>query len=487
MKRIAIAGISIECLERSPVQAGYEDFNIHRGEQLFEPGLSFIPGMIERLKAEAGVQICPLMWASSLPNGLVEASAYARLKGEILERLEAEGPFDGVLISGHGALEVEGLGRHGETDYITAVRQLIGPHVPLGIAFDLHGNITADIARAGTVFDALRTAPHIDHHPVGWRTANQLLQVMEKGLKPSNALVPVPILISGEQAVTSQEPARSLYDSLRAYDAIPGMLDMLLMVGFAFNDLPWCSMMVLATHASDANAAASAARGLAGQVWSRRKEFVLSMETAPVKEGIQRALTATAVKQGPVYLSDSGDNTTAGATGDTTLVLMELLDQNAPDAVVAGIFAPQTVAACQAAGAGATISLSIGAEQRSLSCEPFTVQAVVEGLGADEGEWARLRIQGVTATFHTRRVGITTRRQFTQMGIDPQVHAIYVVKLGYLFPELAEIASRHILLLSPGVAGLDFPSQKWARVPRPIYPLDPNMTWNPDSALVRKT
>ena len=174
MKKIAITGISIECLERSPFRARYEDFNVRRGEQLFAEGLSFIPGMVDRLRAEAGVQICPLMWAGALPNGFVEARAYARLKGEMLSRLEAEGPFDGVLISGHGALEVEGLGGHGESDYIGAVRQVIGPRVPMGIAFDLHGNITPEIARAGTVFDALRTAPHIDHQQTGWRTADQL-------------------------------------------------------------------------------------------------------------------------------------------------------------------------------------------------------------------------------------------------------------------------------------------------------------------------
>jgi microcystin degradation protein MlrC len=289
----------------------------------------------------------------------------------------------------------------------------------------------------------------------------------------------VPILISGEQAVTSQEPARSLYAGLKTYDAIPGMLDVLLMVGFAFNDLPWCSMSVLATHMDNAAAAAKAARELAGQVWSRRSEFVLSMETAPVKEGIQRALAAAA--QRPVYLSDSGDNTTAGATGDTTLVLRELLAQHAPDAVVVGIFAPLTVRSCQAAGIGSEIDLSIGAEQRSLPGEPLTVRAVVEGLGSGEGEWARLRIAGVTATFHTNRVGITTRQQFQQLGIDPQAHAVYVVKLGYLFPELAEIAGRVILLLSPGVAGLDFPTQKWVRVRRPIYPLDAEMAWGADS------
>ena len=483
MKRIAIIGISIECLERSPELAQYEDFTIYRNEQLNE-GIfgSFAPGMLRRLKASHDVQPCPLAWAVTLPNGPVEASAYDRLKGEILGRLEAEGPFDGVLVSGHGAMEVEGLARHGETDFISAIRQTIGERVPLGIAFDLHGNLTAEIARAGTVFDALRTAPHVDHEEAGWRTADQLLAVIAEGLEPARAFVSIPILISGEQAVTSQEPARSLYAALKEIDAVPGMLDALLMVGFAWNDRPWSGMSVLATHRSDPAAAAKAARALAGQVWERRAEFILSMETAPVQEGVRRALAAA---DWPVYLSDSGDNTTAGATGDTTVVLKELLAQGAPDAVVAGIWAPETVRRCQAGGVGARLALAIGAEQRSLPAETLAAEGVVEALGTGEGEWARVRCGGVTATFHTRRVGLTTLEQYRRLGIDPYSHRIYVVKVGYLYPEQAPVAKRHILLLSPGSAGLDFPTLKWERIRRPIYPLDREMAWKPDCVVYR--
>ncbi|MDP2990449.1 MAG: M81 family metallopeptidase, partial [Kiritimatiellota bacterium] len=358
MKRIAIVGISIECLERSPVLAQYEDFNILRGKQILDEAPSFIKGIAGRMNNAPGVQLCPLLWAATLPNGAVEASAYARLKNETLARLEAEGPFDGVLVSGHGAMEVEGLPQHGESDFISAIRQVIGERVPMGIALDLHGNLTAAMARAGTVFDALRTAPHVDHSETGWRTADHLLAVMDKGLKPCSAYASIPILIAGEQAVTSQEPARSLYASLKEYDAIPGMMNMLLMVGFAWNDRPWSGMSVLATHQSDPNLAAKAARQLAGQVWARRAEFTLSMETAPLKEGVQRALAAA---ERPIYLSDAGDNTTAGATGDSTMVLKELLAQGVQDAVVAGIWAPLTVRQCQAAGVGAKVTLQIGA------------------------------------------------------------------------------------------------------------------------------
>lgn len=303
MKRIALVGISIECLERSPVLAQYEDFSILRGKQILDEVPSFIKGIIGRMKNAPGVELVPLVWAGTLPNGAVEASAYARLKGETLAQIEAQGPFDGVLISGHGAMEVEGLPRHGETDFVCAVRQVVGERIPLGIALDLHGNLTTEMVRAGTVFDALRTAPHVDHYETGWRTTDHLLAVMQQGLSPYSAYAYIPILISGEQAVTNQEPARSLYASLTQYDAIPGMLDMLLMVGFAWNDRPWSGMGVIATHQSDPAIAAEAADELAGRIWERRAEFTLSMETASVKEGIQRALAAA---ERPLYLSRLG-------------------------------------------------------------------------------------------------------------------------------------------------------------------------------------
>ena len=474
MKRIAIIGISIECLERSSVLAQYEDFNILRGKQILDEAPSFIKGIAGRMKDAPGVELVPLVWAGTLPNGAVEASAYARLKGETLAQLEAHGPFDGVLISGHGAMEVEGLPRHGETDFVCAVRQTVGERVPLGIALDLHGNLTAEMVRAGTVFDALRTAPHVDHFETGWHTTDHLLAVMQQGIKPHSAYAYIPILIAGEQAVTSQEPARSLYASLKQYDTIPGMLDTLLMVGFAWNDRPWSGMGVIATHQSDPVIAARAAAELAGHIWEQRAEFTLSMETASIKEGIQRALAAA---ERPLYLSDSGDNTTAGATGDSTVVLKELLAQDVQDAVVAGIWAPQTVKQCRSAGVGMKVTLQIGAEQRSLPVESMPVEAMVEALGTGEGEWARLRCKGVIVTFHTRRVAITERAQYERLGIDPQAHRIYVIKLGYLMPEIGEIARRHILLLSPGAANLDFPNMHWEQVRRPVYPLDREMEW----------
>ena len=64
------------------------------------------------------------------------------------------------------------------------------------------------------------------------------------------------------------------------------------------------------------------ARLLGEQMWERRAEFAPEAETANLAEAVERAM---AVSDGPVFVSDSGDNVTAGGAGDLPLVLEELL------------------------------------------------------------------------------------------------------------------------------------------------------------------
>ena len=103
------------------------------------------------------------------------------------------------------------------------------------------------------------------------------------------------------------------------------------------------------------------------------------MQTAEVAEGLRLALTSP---QRPVYVSDSGDNTTAGAAGELTTVLQAALDLGAnEDVIIAGITAPETVAALNAAGVGADVELLLGSEHLSRPKTARQVVAHVEACG----------------------------------------------------------------------------------------------------------
>ncbi|MFC0407728.1 M81 family metallopeptidase [Roseomonas elaeocarpi] len=491
MQRVAILGFRHEAMIACPFLTDPSTANIWRGAEILDQSLTTLTGLTDRFAREPDMEVVPLLMVRTLPGGAFARDFYDAIKQESLDLLRQHGPFDGIVVANHGAAEVEGLGVHGDTDYVVAIRAAVGPDVPIAIPFDMHGQVTPELLGALTVMSCLRTAPHRDNYETSWRAADQLVRVMRTGLRPRKMAVNIPIFVPGEKSMTSFEPARELFGMLPDYDARPGVVEAHLFVGFGWNDLPWCGMKaVVLTEESDEQAR-DLALEIAERTWAQRHRFGLGMETADIRDGLLRARDAAA---GPVLLSDSGDNTTAGAGGDLCFVLEEALDLGLVDIVVAGIFAPEVVAACQAVGEGAALTLEIG-RHISAAPQPRTVEAVVEALGdrvdvhrfqnlrGSDGAWARVRIGGVVATFHAARVSFTGPGHLEAVGIDPLAHKITVVKVGYLHPAQEDMAARHICLLSPGVADLDFLRLRYEHIARPSFPMDGAMEWTPSQGL----
>lgn len=487
--RIAVIGISYEALLRSPVPT--RKMEIQRGDAMLGDKLWMVRG-VEKRAAEAGdIELVPLLWATALPGGGFTKEIYDEVKAESVALLQGAGKLDGVVVLNHGAMEVHGLEKHADTDYVEAVHQTVGEGVPIALALDLHGHISPRILEIVCAISVLRTAPHRDDLETGYRALDQLITVIKTGKPQKIAAVRLPILIPGEQAVTANEPARSLYGSLPDLDALPGIVEANILVGFAWNDRPWIGMTAIAASDTSVDAARKVASELAEKIWEKRREFQLRMEHAGVAEGLALAAKST---ERPLFISDSGDNTTAGAYGDLTDVLQAVIDRpELEDVVVAGITAPGIVAQCQKAGIGAKVTLDLGEEHVSGPKTIKTVEAVVEGY-ADQlkpdgfqpylrsgGAWARVRIGHVIATFHADSIGITTPAHFSMTGIDPTEHRIYVVKLGYLHPQLEDVRARHILLLSDGASNLDVTKLAWSRMSRPVYPVDADATWSAEA------
>ena len=71
--------------------------------------------------------------------------------------------MDGVFLDLHGAGVVEHL-EDLEGDLCAAVRDLVGEAVPITAAFDLHGNVTQQMADSLDGVFACHQYPHIDMH-----------------------------------------------------------------------------------------------------------------------------------------------------------------------------------------------------------------------------------------------------------------------------------------------------------------------------------
>lgn len=69
---------------------------------------------------------------------------------------------------------------------------------------------------------------------------------------------------------------------------------------------------------------------------------------------------------------------------------------------------------------------------------------------------------------------------FTQLSLEPRSTEIVIVKIGYLEPELYEIAADWRLALTPGGVDQDLARLAHARIHRPMWPFDQSFDERPD-------
>jgi len=460
--RIAVGGIRHESNNFSSLVTSLEEFTIARGDDILL-GEQFIGHGDD-------VTFVPTLSAHAPPHGLVGTDAYRAMRDELRDRLRAGLPLDALYLDLHGAMDVVAIG-DGESDLIRHIRAAVGPNLPIALSLDLHANLAPEVIAAADIATAYRTAPHRDGVATRRRAIDLLVTQLRAGRRHHTAMVKPPCLIPGEYAVTDVEPARSLYANLDTFDRRPGIVDTSIVIGCAWTDSEYTSTAALAV--GERAAGEATAREIAAGIWAARERFAPEVPTLAIGPAIARARAATDT---PVFLSDSGDNVTAGAAGDLTIVLRALIAAGARDTLVVGICNPDAVAACRATGSGARISLSLGGRLDTRNGTPFDTTATVGGLREDG---AVLTIDGVTVVITTARDGFITLDRFAHFGLDPRAYRIVVVKTGYLFPEMRTIARDAILLLSPGFTDLDLARLPYRRVRRPIFPLDRLLAWAP--------
>jgi len=466
--RCVIGGISHETNTFSTLRTKIDDFRIRRGDQILD---NKFWGTFNE------VDWVPTLLAEAFPHGLVEKGAYLGLRDELLDRLRSSLPIDGVLLDLHGAMEVEGIGC-GEEDLSKSIREVVGTEVPIVASLDLHGNISRELASSINVLTALRTAPHTDGAQTKERAVRHLLRCVKEGIRPSSHLIKLPLILPGEFAVTGIEPAKSLYGRLATLEHEEGILDASIMIGCAWTDTIRTSVSIIVCVEDEkySSRGHKCAADLAREIWDRRWEFAPEVDTLGIGEAIEGAMKA---KERPVFISDSGDNVTAGGAGDMPIMLERLLKSGVTESVVAGIIDPEAVSICARAKRGSRVHLQIGGKLDKVNGCPLKVTGIVKHC---DSEIAVIGVDGVEVILLSGRWQFMDAMGCHEVGINPLDRKIIVVKLGYLFPEIRGIARRSIMALSPGFTSLDIGKLPYKHIMRPIFPLDKDFEFHEASA-----
>jgi microcystin degradation protein MlrC len=447
-----------------------EDFTVERGQALADdPFFSLLKTY--------PYPFLPTLVADAVPGGPVERKTYEELKAEFLHRVRALLPLDGLYLPMHGAMYVEDM-QDADGDWIAAARAVVGKDCLITASFDLHGSLSRRIIDNLDMLSAYRTAPHIDRQETARRACDMLVHCLDQQIRPTLVWAPIPVLMPGERSSTLYEPAKRLWAQLPGMNAEPGVLDASLLVGYVWADEPRATASAVLTGTKP-DLLKKDALSLAQQYWDARQEFKFGVPTGTLSECIEQAQR---LNTKPVVLSDSGDNPTAGGTGDRADVLAELLRHNIQNAVIAGIADRPATEACYRAGVGQTLPLRIGGTLDPQGSQPVEVTAKVVFLLSTNDlpeRQAVVEVQGISVVLTTRRRPFHEIRDFTSLGLQPTSFKIVVVKSGYLVPPIAKIANPNLMALTDGAVNQDIVHLPKNRYRVPSYPFVPDMKWKP--------
>ena len=465
--RIAFGGVHTESSTFNPVPTTLADFRVLRGDALRGDARY---GFLDAYDAT----FLPTLHADAIPGGPVARETYNAFKDEFLARLSALVPLDGLYLDMHGAINVSGMD-DAEGDWIGAARELVGPKCLVAASYDLHGNVSKRIVDALDIFSAFHTAPHIDVVETKKRACTMLVNALHGGYRPQLVWVPMPVVLPGEMTSTVNEPARGLYRHLPEMDALDGVLDASLLVGYVWADEPRAQASVVLTG-TDGNVLRREAVALAERYWNARHDFGFGVRAGGLEACLEWFVELDAY---PVILSDSGDNPTGGGVGDTTFVLTELLRRRLDGAVVAGLADAPATNACYAAGEGADLELSVGATLDPETSRPLHVRARVAHLHPAETERERqavVTLGGVAVVLTAARRPFHYPADVERLGISLSDTRLLVVKSGYLTAELTQAAAHTLLALTPGTVSQELKGLHYRRQGA-RFPLEPDLEW----------
>ena len=466
--KIAVGAMLCEGNSLTPVLTKFTDFDYAEGDKMLEK-----IAVTEMLKSR-GCDIVPTIYAHALPGGAVIKSDFLRLANSIVDKLTPD--LDGVWLYLHGAMCVEELGS-AEEALLKMVRDKIGYDIPVSVAMDFHADNSDEIPRLANCVTGYRTAPHCDREETERRAMELLFYMIDNKILPRPQIARANVIICGDAVQTALSPMKDIMEAAAELEKLPGMLSVQVFNGQPWIDEEYTGPNFVVTHENDESLAKECAEKLAKMFYNKRHDFEFLVEALEPKEALLRADSA---KESTVFVSDSGDNTTAGAAGDNAYMLNLMQKLGLKNALLAGIMDADACDACYKAKIGDTLTLTVGGSLSEKS-EKATVTGKLIHRGDilsyqynNAGPSATLDCGDITVVITKNRAALCRPDIFESINLDYKKFHTVVVKLGYLFPELAAEAERAILAFTPGASTERLQDMGLTKIRRPMFPLDDN-------------
>lgn len=492
MPRIAIAAVSQETDTFNPDPTTIDDFRswgLYESVEMLEAleNVGTVGAFLKVLKANDPAFVpVPVVAGAAPPGGRLDEQTLRYFKDKLKSGLTGGLPLDGVLLSLHGACaaqEVDDV----DGELLSLTRSVVGKDVPVVAVLDHHANITAKMIDNADVLVGHRTQPH-DQVDTGWLAAELLLNLIQRKSKPAMVWHKIPMVTHQEQFLTSTGPMKTWFDQAREMERMAGVLSVSTFPMQPWLDVEEAGWSTVVVTDGDRSLAEALSAELATMVWEMRHAFMV-LDSVPIEEAVRRA---GAAERGMIVLCDTGDSVLGGSTGDSTVLLAELIKQGVNGPVLVPLVDPAAVAAAYSAGKGARIRLNLGGYADRFFSAPLEIEARVTGtcnghvdldwLGlssCEMGRTALLELDALRVLVSERRgVGGTHPAVYRACGLEPAAARAIVVKTGSNWHAFGKWISKVIRVDTPGFTQSHLDQLQWNRVPRPMFGLDPQFNWS---------
>lgn len=441
----------------------------------------------KRAAAEEGadVTLLPTVFAHAVSSGKVPRATLDALKRMLLAQLERLPACDGVLFALHGAWVAEDED-DADGEIVAAIRERVGPDVPIVITLDSHANVTRKMVGQVNGIVGYRTFPHTDYAQTARRAAQLLFRIVRGQAKPHIRLKKVPMIVPAERHETYRGPMAELWEAARDGErGNPSSLVSLFLVQ-PWLDIAEMGCSVVVTDDDPARAEAEAER-LAALMWSKRAAFGIRLYGVPE---IVAMLEQDESGAEPVIVSDSADSPGAGSPGDSNFVLGELLRLGADRRwrCLLSMVDPQAARAAVEAGEGGAVRLTVGHSISQTYGKPLTIEGVVGKVGsgkfrfgggtvanleANMGRCAVVFIGTIALLLMENPTFTGDPAMYRSVGLEPAAADLVLVKSAAQFrAEYEPLSSRIFILDTPGASTANLADLPFRHIPRPMYPFD---------------
>lgn len=460
------------------IKAKIQDFEIVRGNLVLEKlvGAKYL--------INQGFSVIPMIFASALPSGVVEKQSYLNILSEFLDIVKENSDADGIYLYLHGAMYVEELGS-GEEYMIKQIREVVGEKTPISLAVDFHANNSESLVKNINTISGFRTAPHTDHDQTELRAVSALARIILNKLDVKTYMIKLPIMLA-DVAVTTKDPYRSIISMLEELDIRDDVLACSVFNGQPWVDADFMGGSVTASYYSEGTEVKRIVDKIAGTFWNRKNEFSFDVPSKTPDEALE---LAKSLKK-PVYITDSGDNTTAGAEGKSTYFLGKIIKSKLKKVLVCGITCEELVKECYDKEIGSQISFEI--KRTDIYSEDIKIKGIlkVKGnvigwSGEIAGKAVTLNVsEGIDVVFTNVRAAFISKehieehiekhiKEHFEEHIEEHIdkhfeehidkfntrlddYEYIILKMGYLFPKLKPMAASIIFALTPGTSTNSF-------------------------------